>query len=54
MDQKINKRIIIEMTKEEWIEVIKLVDAKSANGFTERNQYNDLKDKMLWQFGIQK
>jgi hypothetical protein len=47
------KRILIELSEDEWIEVIKLVDAKSLNGFTDRNRYNDLKDKMLFQFNIQ-
>jgi hypothetical protein len=46
--------MIIKLTQEEWIEVIKLVDAKSLDGFTESNKYNDLKTKMLFQFGIQK
>lgn len=45
-----NKYRQIELTEEEWIEVIKLVDERSENGFTARNKYNDLKDKMLWQF----
>ena len=40
------------LTEEEWVEVMKLVDAKSENGYTARNMYNDLKDKMLFQWGI--
>jgi hypothetical protein len=46
--------MIINLTKEEWIEVIRLVDEKALNGFTEHNKYNDLKTKMLWQFGMEK
>ena len=49
-----NNKIVIVLTKKQWIEVIKLVDAKSLNGFTERNEYNDLKDLMLFQFGMSK
>lgn len=48
------KMILIQLTEEEWIEVIKLVDAKSLNGYTENNIYNDLKNKMLFQLGMQK
>ena len=49
-----NKKILIQLTEEEWIEVIKLVDSKSLNGYTKSNIYNDLKNKMLFQLGIQK
>jgi hypothetical protein len=45
-------KILIMLTEEEWVEVMKLVDAKSENGYTARNMYNDLKDKMLFQWGI--
>ena len=48
------KTIAIQLTEEEWIEVIKLVDSKSLNGYTENNIYNDLKTKMLFQLGMQK
>lgn len=49
------KRIIIELTKEEWIEVIKLVEQKSNPEFDVKNwnKYNEIKTKMLFQFGMQ-
>lgn len=48
--------MIIQLTKEEWIEVIKLVDAKSTGGYDidKQNKYDEIKTKMLFQFGMAK
>jgi len=48
--------MIIELSEKEWIEVIKLVDQKSTGSYivSEQNNYDELKTKMLFQFGIQK
>jgi len=48
--------MIIELSEEEWIEVIKLVDMRATGSYTvsEQNIYDDLKTKMLFQFGMQK
>lgn len=48
--------MIIELSEKEWIEVIKLVDQNSTGSYivSEQNKYDDLKTKMLFQFGIQK
>ena len=49
------KKIIIELTEEEWIEVIKLVDKKSAGHFSDnQNEYDAIKTRMLFQFGMQR
>jgi len=50
MTNKIN----IILSEEDWIEVIKLVEAKSEGGWTSRNKYDDIKDMMLWQLGASK
>jgi hypothetical protein len=48
--------MIIELSEKEWIEVIKLVDSKATGSYMvgDQNQYDDLKTKMLFQFGMQK
>ena len=47
--------MIIELTEKEWIEVIKLVEQKSNGHFAEEwNEYDKIKTKMLWQFGMEK
>ena len=48
------KKIIIELTEEEWIEVIKLVDQRSGDNWdsTKWNRFNEIKTKMLFQFGM--
>jgi|WetSurMetagenome_2_1015567.scaffolds.fasta_scaffold126552_4 hypothetical protein len=47
--------MIIDLTEKEWIEVIKLVDNKSAGNFADnQNVYDNLKTKMLFQIGIQR
>lgn len=47
--------MIIELTEKEWIEVIKLVNRESVGGYdvNKLNIYDNLKTKMLFQFGIQ-
>jgi len=45
--------MIINLTKEEWIKVIQLVDEKSAGHFSDnQNEYDVIKTKMLFQFGM--
>lgn len=48
--------MIIELTEEEWIEVIKLVEQNSGDRYDikSHNKFNVIQTKMLWQFGIQK
>ena len=55
MDKKGDK-MIIELTEKEWVEVIKLVDQKATGSYIvdEQNQYDDLKVKMLFQYGMQR
>lgn len=48
-------KMIIDLTEKEWIEVMKLVKQKSNGHFADvQNEYDIIKTKMLWQFGIQK
>lgn len=47
--------MIIDLSKDEWIEVIKLVEQKSNGHFADvQNEYDIIKTKMLWQFGMQR
>ena len=49
-------KMIIELTEKEWIEVMKLVEQKCGPEWQmdKWNEFNDIKTKMLWQFGNQK
>ena len=46
----------MELTEEEWIEVIKLVEQKSTPEYDLKNwnKFNEIKTKMLFQFGMGK
>jgi hypothetical protein len=50
------KKIIIELTEAEWIEVIKLVEQKAGPSFDleKHNKFNGIMTRMLFQFGAQK
>jgi len=47
-----NRKIKIELTEEEWIKVIQLVEQKCGPAYdTEKwNEFNGIKTKMLFQF----
>ena len=45
----------IDLTKEEWIKVIQLVEDKSAGHFSDnQNEFDVIKTKMLFQYGFHK
>ena len=50
------EKINIQLTEEEWIKVIALVDGKSAPEFDldNQNEFNGIKTRMLFQLGIAK
>lgn len=49
-------KVIIELTEDEWIEVIKLVEQKCGPEYevNKWNKFNEIKTKMLFQFGMRK
>ena len=52
---KTKDKMEIELKEEEWIKVIELVEQKSAGYFSDnQNEYDVIKTKMLFQFGIKK
>ena len=50
------RKIIIQLTEEEWIKVIQLVEQKCAPSFDTDNwnEFNGIKTKLLFQLGTQK
>jgi len=51
-----SKKILMQLTEEEWIKVIQLVENKCAPSFDmdNWNEFNDIKTKLLFQLGAQK
>jgi len=56
MKNKMTHKIIMQLTEEEWIKVIQLVEQKSAPSFDldNWNEFNGIKTKLLFQLGAQK
>jgi len=50
------KKILISLLEEDWVEVIKLVEQKSAPEYDidNWNNFNKIKTQMLFQFGMGK
>jgi len=53
---KNQQKVIIQLTEEEWIKVIELVEQKCSPGYdTDKwNEFNGIKIKMLFQFRMKK